>query len=229
MWVDTYSEFLERLANDWSEIQKIFQVETDLERVISVKPDISDHHHGGRSVMEITFSSGLRIVYKPRDIGIELAYVNFLAWLNENNTPLPFKLYKVLNRSTYGWAEFINTCYPVDTEESQRYYQRFGMLLCIVYVLDSTDLHYENIIPSGEHPVLIDLETLMHPRVREVENSENSKKSEVIAYQKFTHSVLRSGLLPRWQFNSSDDVYDTSGLVGHNQSYISSQQKNGKM
>lgn len=226
MWVDTYNEFLTRLASDWNEISKVFRVETDLERVISVKPNLSDRHCGGRSVMEITFASGLKIVYKPRDLGIELAYVKFLAWLNENGIPLPFKLYRVFNRSGYGWTEFINTCHPTNTEENKRYHQRFGMLLCIVYVLDSTDLHYENIIPCGEYPVLIDLETLMHPRVRELEESENPQKPEFVAYQKFTHSVVRSGLLPRWQFDSSSgEVYDISGLLGHNQTYVSSEHK----
>jgi hypothetical protein len=36
--------------------------------------------------------------------------------------------------------------------------------LCLAYLLNCTDLHRENLICSGEHPVLIDLKTLLLPR-----------------------------------------------------------------
>lgn len=42
-------------------------------------------------------------------------------------------------------------------EEMGRYYYRSGILLCISYLLGA-DLHYENLIAYGEHPILVDLE-----------------------------------------------------------------------
>ncbi|MGJ5675412.1 MAG: type 2 lanthipeptide synthetase LanM family protein [Nostochopsis sp.] len=225
LWVDATGEFLLRLASDWAEIQKIFQPETELEQVADVQTDLSDRHHGGRSVMIVTFASGLKLVYKPKNLGIEQAYVKLLAWLNEHNVPLPFKLFQVLNRSGYGWVEFIESFPCKEEEESKLYYQRAGMLLCLVYLLDSTDLHHENIIASGEHPVLIDLETLMHPWVQEVEkHEENNKGVKFLANQQIWYSVLRTALLPQWQFGYNGQPYDVSGLGGVRIKKLSNQQ-----
>lgn len=225
MWVNANKEFLFRLEVDLPHIEEVFQAKSDLGQVIDLKCEISDRHQGGRSVMIIKFNSGLKIVYKPRNIGIETAYIKLLAWFNEQGISLPFRLYKILNKSDYGWTEFIETSNPTDNNQYKLYYQRLGMLICLTYILDSTDLHFENIIPCGEYPVLIDLETLMHPRVRELENFAKSNSTEYIAYQKITNSVIRSGLLPRWQFNSDGEVYDASGLGGHYQHYIPSKNK----
>ena len=40
-----------------------------------------------------------------------------------------------------------------------RFYRRQGALLALLYALEATDFHAENLIASGEFPVLIDLET----------------------------------------------------------------------
>jgi type 2 lantibiotic biosynthesis protein LanM len=214
LWVDTTKEFLWRLASDWSEIQKTFQPETELGQVVAIAPFLSDRHHNGRSITAATFASGLKLVYKPKDIALESAYVKLLAWLNEHGVRLPFKLFKVINRLAYGWVEFVEALPCKNKEEVRRYYYRAGQLLCMTYVLNATDLHFENIIACGEHPVLIDLETLMHPSVQKVEDPEVVKKIDDLALQQLGHSVLRTGLLPRWQFNSENQSFDLSGLGG---------------
>jgi len=95
---------------------------------------------------------------------------------------------------------------------AQRFYQRTGKLLCLLYVLGGTDCHYENLIASGEHLVLIDTETLIHHKARPMDDS-----LEVTALdpfnQYFWDSVLQTGLLPRWEFNHDNRIaYDISGL-----------------
>ena len=212
MWVDATQEFLWRLASDWPEIQKTFQAEMELGQIIAIEHFLSDRHHNGRSVAIVTFASGLKLVYKPKDLGLDQAYVKLLAWLNEHGVSLPFKLFKVLNRSTYGWVEFVEALPCKDQEEARRYYQRSGLLLCLMYVLEAVDLHFENIIACGEHPVLIDLETLMHPWVQEVEASEAFKRVQYLANKQLEHSVLRTDLLPRWQLSSENQSFDVSGL-----------------
>jgi len=215
LWVDATREFLYRLESDWSELQTTFQDGIELGQVVGVQPNLSDHHHNGRSVTAVGFASGLKLIYKPKDLGLEQAYFRLLAWFNEQNVPLPFKLLKVINRSTYGWVEFVETLPCKDQEEARRYYQRAGMLLCLTYILEGTDLHNENIMVCGEHPVLIDLETLMHPRVRKTEASRAAKSAQDLANQELYHSVLRSALLPQWQFGLGSRSYDSSGLGGN--------------
>jgi type 2 lantibiotic biosynthesis protein LanM len=218
LWVDATGEFISRLALDLSEIQSTFQSGSELGKVTAIQPDLSDRHHGGRSVMVLTFASGLKLVYKPKDLSTEKAYVKLLAWLNQHNISLSFKLFKIINRSNYGWAEFIETVSCENQEESKRYYQRCGMLLCLVYTLNSTDLHHENLVACGEHPVLIDLETIMHPRVQEIEESQqdNHKEEKSSGNHRLWDSVLRTALLPMWQFSPRGEAYDSSGLGGVN-------------
>ena len=45
--------------------------------------------------------------------------------------------------------------------EVERFYQRFGLLVALTYVLHTGDLHFENIIAVNEYPVLLDCETLL--------------------------------------------------------------------
>lgn len=119
---------------------------------------------------------------------------------------------KVLNRSSHGWVEFVEYEPCRDREEAQHYYQRAGMLLCLIYALEGTDCHNENLIASGDQPVLVDMETLMHHRPR-LEDEGDGARAQVLANEQMAHSVLRTGLLPSWQIHNDTRVaYDISGL-----------------
>ncbi len=210
LWVEATGEFLGRLEADRSELGRFFG--DDLGSVVAVQPSLSDRHRGGRTVMALTFASGRKLLYKPKDLGTEAAYYRLLAWVNELGAPLPFRLLKVLDRSTHGWAEFVEHLPCRNRDEARRYYERAGMLLCLFYVLEVTDCHSENIIASGEHPVLIDTETLMHHRTRPQPSDEGAR---VLANEQLDHSVLRTGLLPRWEVSADGRMaYELSGLGG---------------
>jgi type 2 lantibiotic biosynthesis protein LanM len=211
LWVEASVEFLGRLEADMPELERLFSDDEESGNVVELEPSLSDPHRGGRSVIALTFASGRKLVYKPKDMGTEAAYHRLLAWLNELGAPLPFKVLKVLDRSTYGWVEFVEHLSCRDQDEARRYYERAGMLLCLFYALEGTDCHYENIIASGEYPVLIDTETLMHHRARAaVPEAENAQTE---AFERMGHSVLRSGLLPRWELSADRrTAYHISGL-----------------
>lgn len=215
-WVDAIGEFLLRLASDWSKIQQTFQAEAELGQVVAIQPSLSDPHNNRRSVIAVAFASGLKLIYKPRDLGLEEAYFKLLAWFNQRGVPLPFKLLKVLNYSTYGWVEFVKSLPCQDKQEVQRYYQRTGMVLCVLYILKASDCHHENLIASGEYPVLVDMEMLMHHQAREIEAPGKYAKAPYLANQLlYEDSVLRSNLLPQWLFGTDRKVtFDLSGLGG---------------
>jgi lantibiotic modifying enzyme len=206
-WVNATCEFLQRLASDWSEIETIFQAE--LKQVVTVKPALSDPHNQGRTAIALTFDSGLQLIYKPKDLGIEEAYFQFLSWLNQHSGLLPLKLLKVINRSTYGWVEYVKHLPCSNKGELQRYYQRAGMLLCITYALQGTDCTDDNLIACGEYPVLVDLETLMYPQVQ---FSEEDGTEAYVLEGRISNSVLDTGFLPQWQFNPDGSSYDISIL-----------------
>ncbi|HYL42968.1 MAG TPA: type 2 lanthipeptide synthetase LanM family protein, partial [Ktedonobacteraceae bacterium] len=206
LWVETIIELLQRLAADFSLIERTLASEKPLGQVTMVQPFLSDFYAGRRSVMALTFVSGRKLVYKPKDIGMEEAYYHLLAWCNEQGILLPFKVLAVLNRSGYGWVEFVEHEPCRDLREGQLFYQRTGMLLCLVYALAGRDCYYENIIACGEHPVLVDLTRLMQPRPR-LGGS---------AIEENIYSVLHTGLLSGWQIRSRarerSASYDISGL-----------------
>ena len=166
LWVEANAEFFGRLEADMPELERLFG-DGNLGDVVELEPSLSDPHGGRRSVVALTFASGQKLVYKPKDMGTEAAYHRLLAWLNERGAPLPFKVLRVLDRPTHGWVEFVEHLPCRDQDEARRYYERAGMLLCLFYLLEGTDCHYENIIASGEYPVLIDTETLMHHRAEQ--------------------------------------------------------------
>ena len=218
-WVEATQEFLLRLESDLTEIEEKIYLAEGVGQVCTILNDISDYHNSGRSVIIMKFFSGFKLVYKPRNITIEKVYFDFLDWLNKQSILLPFKILKVIDKSTYGWVEFVNYSSCQTKEEVCNYYERVGILLCWLYLLESTDLHHENLIASGEHPVLIDMETLMHPWVEEItEKNEYTENQDFLAYQKLRSSVIRIGLLPRWHFELEEGKsFDVTGLGGFGQ------------
>jgi type 2 lantibiotic biosynthesis protein LanM len=214
-WLEAMSEFMHRLQTDCSEIQQTFQPEGELGQVVGINLDIADAHNRGRCVMIITFNSGLKLVYKPRTLGLEQAYFQLLAWCNQQGTPLPFKVIKIIDKSSYGWVEYVPQLPCEDEAGVQRYYQRAGVLLCLLYAFKGKDCHYENLIASGEHPVLIDVETLLQPEVRELENQGDYGELQSILNQVLDNSVLSTGLLPNWELGpDGQTIFDVSGLGG---------------
>ncbi|MEB3342866.1 type 2 lanthipeptide synthetase LanM family protein [Okeania sp.] len=211
LWIESTIELITRLDSDWHEINRKFHPNFDIKQVVAIQCGLSDYHYNGRSVIALHFASGLKLIYKPKSISLEEKYFKLLAWFNEQRFYRNFKLLKILNRSTYGWVELIENLPCKNPEEAKRYYERSGSLLCLTYVLNITDLHKENIIACGEHPVLIDLETLMHPWPKKLDNIENEKNSEYIAKRQMGYSVIRTGLLPRWQLGLENQKFDISG------------------
>ena len=219
-WVEEKAEFLQRLALDLPTIQQNFQ--EDIGQVVAIQLNLSDLHNRGRSVLALTFACGLKLIYKPRGLGLEAAYFQLLSWFNQHFVETlhgkslhSFKLVKVIDCKTHGWMEYVEHLPCEDEAAAQRYYQRAGMFLCLLYVLQGCDCHQENLIASGEHPVLVDLETLLDPCAPELDPIKEVGAQSLANQQFFQDSVLRTGLLPRWEFEADGGkAHDVSGFGG---------------
>ncbi|GAA6614417.1 type 2 lanthipeptide synthetase LanM family protein [Scytonema sp. NUACC26] len=212
-WVEATAEFLNSLATDWSDIEQCFGGETALKEVVAVKPGLSDPHNRGRSAIALTFDTGMQLVYKPKDLSLDVVYYDFLEWCNSHTTLLPFKVIQVLNRSTYGWVEYVESPPCEDESAARRFYQRSGMLLCLIHTLEGTDCHCENLIANGEQPVLVDLETLLHHQNKSMGSSEYN--AAMLVEKQLGESVLRTSILPNWGISQHDGLtVDISGLGG---------------
>uniref|UniRef100_B8HR22 Lanthionine synthetase C family protein n=1 Tax=Cyanothece sp. (strain PCC 7425 / ATCC 29141) TaxID=395961 RepID=B8HR22_CYAP4 len=220
-WINSTITFLRHLQTDLAEIQAAFATDSlsdrppaNLGQVIKIEPCLSDRHEQGKTVISLTFASGLKLVYKPKNLDLDLAYSQFLSWCNQTGLSPSLKVLKVLSRNDHGWVEYVEHFPCADEVAAQRFYQRAGMLLCIIYLLRGTDCHYENLIASGEYPVLIDTETLLHPDVKPIAQSLEAMERQSTEQFKFWDSVLQTGLLPQWEVGkeNSSVAYDMSGL-----------------
>ncbi len=210
-WLVSSREFLQHLCADWEAIRNTFSPGKDPGQLVAVQGGEGDSHKGGRSVAIAKFSSGFQLVYKPRSLGVEIHFQQLLTWLNERGDHPPFRTLKIINRDTYGWVEFVAAQTCSSTEEIQRFYERQGGYLALLYALEATDFHSENLIAAGEHPVLVDLESLFHAPF----NKFDATNSEQLAQETINNSVLGIGLLPMrlWSDGEHDGV-DISGLGG---------------
>jgi type 2 lantibiotic biosynthesis protein LanM len=208
LWIDACSELAERLRHDRAAIGHAYLGGRDPGVVATLQGAISDSHRGGRSAAVLAFSSGLRLVYKPKDLALERHWFALLDWVNERCGLPRLRSLVVLDRGQYGWVEHAARDACADEEAARRYFRRSGSLLCLVHALQGSDCHLENVIACGEQPVLIDLETVMQPQL--VLAGSGGALRELVD-RSFGSSVLRTGLLPRW-LGAQGRVVDLSAL-----------------
>ena len=206
-WVNFSLEFTRHLCADYQDLKVLFNSGEELGNLVELEWSAGDSHRQGRSVLIAKFSSGLKLVYKPRSLAVDIHFQELLSWLNERGNHPPFYLLKILDRSSYGWVEFVPANPCNSTDELQRFYERQGAYIALLYALKATDFHSENLIASGEHPILVDLESLFHPQA-------NFNQFEGIAHQKLNYSVLSIGLLPQRIWIGESEGIEISGLSG---------------
>ncbi|GCE23486.1 type 2 lanthipeptide synthetase LanM [Dictyobacter kobayashii] len=211
MWVDYELELLTRLCDDWPEIQATLNTPDNLGWLVEVRSGQGDTHRKGRSVAILVWSSGFHLVYKPRSLAVDAHFQELLSWLNEHGYQPGFRTIKSVQKASHGWVEFIAPQSCTSPEQVQRFYERQGGYLALLHALAATDFHAENIIAAGEYPILIDLEALFHPYMR----NEIEWQKQAPAVRALDYSVLRIGLLPQriWG-NDHNEGIDISGLGG---------------
>jgi len=207
-WIEAADELVRHLAADVDEIGARFGGRRPPGTVSRIRTGLSDPHNGGRRVAELAFDSGLRLIYKPRSIELEAVFSRMLAWMGDAGLdPAPAPI-RCLPRDGYGWVEFVSPEPAASRHEAFEYFRRAGALLCIAHVLNASDLHLENVVASAAGPILVDLETLLQPRYRQLGPSEQPD-----AEPEVRGSVLGTGLLAAYQVDTEGRVEDIGGLA----------------
>lgn len=196
-------ELLDRLRADRAAVADALLDGRDPGRLDRLDLDRGDPHDGGRTVAVLSFASGDRLVYKPRDVSGHTTLSRFLALLAEHvpYSPTPVR---ALPRPGYGWLAHIAPRPLADRDAACRFYRRQGALLAVLHLLRATDVHCENVVAEGDQPVVVDVETLFHPPTR---------PSDDPAAEALATSVRRTGLLPV-PVVGAHGVADLSGLGG---------------
>lgn len=207
-WLDAGVEFLERLRADWPLLIETFSNGIDPGPLTALQGGLGDRHRG-REVLIATFASGLRVVYKPRSMSVDAHFQELLGWLNEQGQEPALRTLSILDRGSHGWMEFVTHAPCASRDEVRRFYRRQGSYLALLYAIEASDFHHENLIAAGEHPMLIDLESLFQARVGDMD----VQHSDLAAAHALGRSVLEVGLLPQrvWGDRESDGI-DLSGL-----------------
>ena len=212
-WVDSTCEFIERFTQDRVLIATHFNTEAMLGKIVMLHAGLSDRHRNGRTVIAIGFENGTKLIYKPKNMQLELAFSQFQIWCNRHDVPLSLRPVKVLDRQTHGWVEFIEPESCQTKDEVRDFYTRAGMLLAILHILEGVDCHRENLIASGPHPVMIDTEALLTPQEPAAEDTPFCNSAPYMLANVLNQSVIRCGLLPRWELTiGGQNVIDLSGL-----------------
>lgn len=204
-WVRSSLEFMRHLAADWRLLQDTFGFEHDVGDLVELKGDAGDRHADGKAVIILRFTSGFRLVYKPRSLAVDQRFQELLGWCNARGASPRLRTLRIVDQGEHGWVEFVEAECCRSLGEIRRFYQRQGLYLSLLYVLQATDFHFENLIAAGEHPVLVDLETLFHERLPGTVSSP--------AIRGMSNSVVSIGILPRVSYYEGfDKGVDFSGL-----------------
>ena len=166
-WIETAREFLLRLDADLAAIRRDILVAGAAGRVAAIEGGLSDPHNGGHSVRIVGFEGGMRVVYKPKDLRLDVAWRALIDRLNRSDAPVELRPVRAIARDGYGWTEFIAHAGCADAEGCRRFFRRAGAWLALLHCFAATDMHQENLIAAGDHPVPIDLETVLQPTAEE--------------------------------------------------------------
>ncbi len=209
-WEQFIRELVSRLETDFVTLVNFFFDGRDPGQVVRLEMNISDPHDRGRGVVILHFSSGDRLVYKPRDLTIDKRWNELISWMNLANAPYDLRGTKVLCGQGYGWVDYVDNAPCGNEAEIRAFFHRAGALLGLIHVLGGTDFHQENVVANSGYPIPIDLETLLRPKIDQSSDSE-AHPALVEAQQRISRSVLASGYLPCWK-EFRGNTWATGGL-----------------
>ncbi|MET4728089.1 type 2 lantibiotic biosynthesis protein LanM [Lysobacter enzymogenes] len=160
----------------------------------SLRFGAGDSHCQGLSVAMLECEGGA-LLYKPRSLAVDTALRGFLQTVaHEHGAPMPIRVPRALDRGAHGWSEFVAHRHARDEDELRSFYLGIGHWLAVMRLLGGTDLHAENLIAHGGHPVVIDCETLFTPKLPAAPSGLGDAHDRAVDLVSGT--VLNIGLLP---------------------------------
>jgi type 2 lantibiotic biosynthesis protein LanM len=212
-WIDATREFVDRLAADLPAIRHELIQASDGAKVVEIGSAVSDPHNNGRSVSIVAFADDTRVVYKPKDLRLDVAWRELVERLNGAGAPVTLRTARALSRDGYGWTEFIEHAGCADARDCDTFFRRAGAWLALLHCFAATDIHQENMIAAGDHPVPIDLETILQPSAEEHKIGEPEAQAFDAAMEIIANSVMTVGLLPAYGRSIDNNVFAMGGMT----------------
>ncbi|HWX82511.1 MAG TPA: type 2 lanthipeptide synthetase LanM family protein [Xanthobacteraceae bacterium] len=212
-WIDTSRELVLRLDADLAVIRRDILHSANTGRVAAIEGNLSDPHNQGRSVRIVSFEDGARVVYKPKDLRLDAAWHALVERLNGAYAPIALKAVRAIARDGFGWTEFIDHSGCADDEGFARFFRRAGGWLALFHCFAATDMHQENMIACGDHPVPIDLEMILQAGVEERSAEAPEDLAFDAAAEIVGNSVMAVGLLPAYGRSPDNKVFAIGGMT----------------
>lgn len=210
-WLDTTNEFLNRLALDQAGVRALAGAGGAVP-VTRVVGGLSDRHRGGHCVLRCEFADGAQVLYKPKDLRVDAAWRDLVEWLNRQGPPVDLRAVRTLAREGYGWAEFVDHTGCPDARAAALFFRRAGAWLALLHCLAGADMHHENLIASGEHPVPVDLEATLQPVDPTADRGPHYWAYDA-ARELIADSVLAVGLLPGYARVAGREAQPVGGFA----------------
>ena len=211
--INFYKEILEHFSKHRAAISDQLCGANSSLKIVSIESKHSDVHRGGRHVVKVRLNDGSGILYKPHSMENEQQFGELLLWMSRG-LKIDQLDYKFLSYEDHSWCSIVEYKSCKTEDGIKKYYKRIGVQLFLAYFLGTHDLHCENIIASGEYPVLIDLETIVN-----VQPSKERITADAEVKYQLAHSVLFTGLLPIYTWNKDGYGIDNSGISGGTGNY----------
>ena len=205
-WLDNARQLFSRLAADSEAIERALGTPISDTPLLDVNRDQGDSHCGGRSVALLRFENGNRLVYKPHSVAAESGFHSLIQWFNAHHDGPGLRAVRALDRGDYGWCEFIEQLPLSAAGEAARFYHRQGEFIALFHLLSTSDLHHENLIAHGAHPVYVDLETIFHAGAHYDVTLDGSADTRI------PHCVSDTMLLPGSGVGNGQHMADLSAL-----------------
>ncbi|MDT8715073.1 type 2 lantipeptide synthetase LanM [Clostridium sp. 19966] len=201
-------EIIEKTKSNIMDIENNVCQGIKLGKLTNIFIGLGDSHCQGKTVVTLNFEEKA-IIYKPHSLGMVSSFYKLIEWFNSKKICdfLQLKSPKSYSiDSINGWMEMVDYNECLSFNHVRSFYIRMGQLLCILYSINATDFHFENLIACGEFPILIDLETLMRAEV--LDGFEGAINKIVRILDK---SVASMHFLPTHVVNG-DFLYELGGL-----------------
>lgn len=219
-WVDQWRgnvvELVAALDADRAQLDATFG---ELGPVVALMPVSSDPHRGGRHVWFVDFETETRLVFKPRPFEAEVGFQKYVAALDARAMRPQLRTLGVVSSGDHGWLEHVVTEPSSGANGLREFHRRQGAWLVVLWTLAGTDVHYENVLAAGDHPVPIDHETLLRSRLF----APAPHDADLLASEWLADSVDGVNMLPapRWDAGlrgvidqaGMGDGYDQAGEI----------------
>lgn len=215
-WVDSSLEFLRRLAADRADLAQLVDAPEGFGTLDFVELGLGDLHRGGRSVVMATDVDGNKVVYKPTSLEMDVRMAGLVDGINGLGMRHPLRTVTLLSRNDaagcYGWHRFEQQSECESGDAVKRFYWRQGAWIAVMHLVRGADFHSENLIASGEHPILVDNEALFHQSLPGDEQPKTARE-EGLAWLR--SSIARQAILPFiYRLSGSGEGVDSSALSG---------------